>query len=306
MPDPMIVVEVKIGARFQRHAVDRPAEIGAGPDADAETVHQLASYGRWLREAPSVAGWPGVVSLLTHQVAPPIDFTADNIGIYGAVPHIVHWRTVHAALRRLVGNDDAEPLAPAWMFVGLELCRFLEDQKMSSSDLTSTDIAALNVAMEPSRSLPGIFSEVRTEITHRRPGLLNARKTDWNNEPENSRIWGWTYFEGAGKVYLGYGLYLAPAGGELATAEPPMPEVDHAFLSVGSDIAGLALSHDPVPSGWHAMTERFQFVKPLPLVDRERGERLPTFLLRKLAEEAPAIAALHQGFVASAPGAGEG
>src|SRR3954465_13846148 len=119
----------------------------------------------------------------------PSDFQAPNAALYGAVPHRCYWRSLHGTLRKLVGGDEADPAVPAWRFVGQELCRFLEIYDMSSSDLTSIDVAALNVSMPAARHLYGCFDEIGSELLHRYPEQLLARKQNYEYLCQRWVIW---------------------------------------------------------------------------------------------------------------------
>ena len=292
----LVVVENKVHASFQLHAVTPKASAGVVrpkiSDAEAdmnerserEYDHQLVTYGRWLRETRKPAGWPGVLTVLTHASRPPADFVASNDRTYGAVPHLQLWRNLHGILSRTIGPVEDPDGMPAWRFVGLELCKFLEINAMDSSDLSAIEISAINVAMSPLRKTEPVFSEVGAELLQRLRGQFVRKGQDCIADHDQGRVWGWTYLDGPGKLYVGYGLCLAPPSGDLAKAVPPLPEHEHAFVLLGSDEHDLNLGAEGLPDGWSRNSEALYIVRPYPLTERRPQERFPQFLLRLVSD----------------------
>lgn len=302
---PLLVIENKIGAAFQQHArTDDEAEDGENV-REAGHDHQLITYGSWLRDADRPEGWPGVLTVLTHATLAPPDFQESYAHRYGVMPHQYYWRSFHGELHKLVGGDD-HSVTPAWMFVGREICRFLESNNMGSSDLTSVDIATINISMDVSRRWSASFVEIGSELLHRHSEHLIAKGQESSLEPEHSRMWGWTYFSGEGKIYLAYGIYFAPLVGESATAIPPLPNQEHAFVAVGSDVTALKPANFDVPAEWSRVAKDFLVMKPLPLSDRSSGERFPQFLLRLIENEFATIMAFREAYRACLPQAARG
>ncbi|WP_191970231.1 PDDEXK-like family protein [Methylobacterium planeticum] len=299
---PLIVVESKIFAAFQRHLRRTTPETSNEQDDRNLERHQLETYGFWLRDAKKPQGWPGVIAVLTHAAKAPADFVVANSERYGAIPHQVYWRNLHGMLRRVVGSNANDPDVPAWKFVGREICSFLESYEMDSSDLTAVDISAVNVALSPIRKFDAVFTEVGAELLHRHPGLLVARSQSHESAAAASRAWGWTYFDGAKKMYVAYGIYFAPLLGDLAQSEPRLPEPEHAFVAVGSDENPLEFS-DGESIGWHRVGEGYWYLKPFPLSARHFDERFPQFLVRLVEGEFAAIEKIRDAQLAA--GAGE-
>jgi hypothetical protein len=312
---PLIVVENKTWAAFQMHARRGPERGGdgataaaapipeagpadVGPSADAEEgdppavelEHQLVTYGRWLASAPKPEGWPGILAVLTHAAQAPEDFVAGDGTRYGVEPHLIRWRELHARLRRRVGAGVADPQVPAWMFVGRELCTFLETHAMDSSDLTPVEIASVNVALGPLRKLTAVFAEVAADLQQRFPDAFSARDRDSAVEYDNGRAWGWTYFKGK-KFYVAYGVYFSPVSGEFATAEPPLPDHEHAFVALGAEERAIDPGPEGMPPGWVRIGDGWLMVRPFPLSDRRNGERFPQYLCRLVQDAWPEILA---------------
>ncbi len=321
---PLIVVENKTWAAFQMHArrgpergkdgpagaVAEPKEIApvdvgppAGPDKSdppaVEYEHQLVTYGRWLASAQKPEGWPGVLVVLTHAAQAPEDFVAGDGARYGVAPHLIRWRELHARLRRRVGTGPADPQLPAWMFVGRELCTFLETHAMDSSDLTPVEIASVNVALGPLRKLTAVFAEVAADLQQRYPDAFSVRDRDSAVEYDNGRAWGWIYFKGR-KFYVAYGVYFSPVSGELATAEPPLPDHEHAFVALGAEERAIDPGPGGLPPGWVRVGDGWLLVRPFPLSDRRNGERFPQFLGRLVQDVHPEMLAIRDGQEADA------
>jgi len=302
---PIIVIENKTWAAFQMHKRPASGERDGPTDANngrekadakeqpaAEYDHQLVTYGRWLAGTMMPVDWPGVLVVLTHAARAPLDFIASNVSHYSVVPHIIHWRNVHARLRRLVGPNDEQPSVPAWKFVGQELCVLLERYAMDSSDLSSVDISAINVAMSPLRKLEAVFAEIGAEILQHNPHQLIARGQSLEIQHEHSRFWGWTYFQGAGKLYVAYGVYFAPVTGELATTKPALSDQEHAFVAVGCDERTLDPGPNGFPANWVQVGDGWYVLKAIPLGARRIEERFPQFLARLVQEEFETILAI--------------
>ncbi|MDE4914489.1 hypothetical protein PQI07_27885 [Methylobacterium sp. 092160098-2] len=316
---PLIVVENKTWAAFQMHArrvPERGGDQGAGeaaelpeaapvvadPPADAEEgdppaveyEHQLITYGRWLASAPKPEGWPGVLVVLTHAAQAPEDFVAGDGARYGVAPQLIRWRELHARLRRRVGAGAADPQVPAWMFVGRELCTFLETHAMDSSDLTPVEIASVNVALGPLRKLTAVFAEVAADLQQRYPDAFSARDRDSAIDQDNGRAWGWTYFKG-GKFYVAYGVYFSPLSGEFATTEPPLPDHEHAFVALGAEERAIDPGPEGLPAGWVRIGDGWLLVRPFPLSDRRTGERFPQYLCRLVQDAWPEMLGIKDG-----------
>jgi hypothetical protein len=291
---PLIVVENKIGAAFQMHPRP-PKEAEESDEArEVERDHQLITYGAWLRNAPKPEGWPGVLAVLTHTALAPQDFQPSGMSRYGAVPHQCSWRSFHGHLYKLVADD--EPVIPVWKFIGREICNFLESNDMASSDLTSVDIAAMNISMEVGRRGPASFLEVSAELLHRHPDVFVRKGLGNEIFYEHSRMWGWTYFSGRGKIYLGCGIFFAPLVGHPASATPPLPDHEHAFIAVGSDDTGLRMEGFKIPDGWSRLPGDYLIAKPILLSERRSGERFPQFLLRMIENEFATVTVLRDAY----------
>lgn len=320
---PLIVVENKTWAAFQRHArrgpadrggdgredvapetseappVDPTADAGQGDPPTVEYEHQLVTYGRWLASAPKPDGWPGILTVLTHAAQAPEDFVGGDGTRYGVAPHLIRWRELHARLRRRVGAGTADPQIPAWMFVGRELCTFLETHAMDSSDLTPVEIASVNVALGPLRKMSAVFAEAAADLQQLYPDAFSARDRDSAVEFENGRAWGWTYLKGR-KFYVAYGVYFSPLSGEFATAEPPLPDHEHAFVALGAEERAIDPGPAGLPPGWVRIGDGWLLVRPLPLSDRRNGERFPQYLCRLVQEAWPEMLAIRDGQEAGA------
>jgi hypothetical protein len=291
---PFIVIESKIFAQFQKHwQVVEQIDNNATDIINIEYDHQLATYGKWLRDANKLTEWPGVVVLLTHGVSAPDDFIYGNLQGYGAVPQHSTWRDLHANILNMLGPITSPAIEPAWKFIGWELCQFLEDQNMGSMDLTSVEIAALNISMGPSRKAIEAFVEISDELWRRKLGLLQNKKRSTALEVGDSRIWSWIYFDDPQRIYLAFGVYFSPVVGNMTTSIPPLPDQEHAFIAVGSDSSTRS---GTLPEDWHNVAGDQYVVKPIALNCRLTAERFPNFMLRIVEENWEVIEAVKKQY----------
>jgi hypothetical protein len=277
---PVIAVESKVGAAFQYHR-RRLVPSTELNETDAQYDHQLATYGQWLAgSATKPDSWPGVITLLTHRSLAPPNFAPGGEPTFGSVPHQSSWRSLAGRIGSLIRRYDESDAG--WRFVAIELCKFLEDKNMAATDLSSTDISALNLSMERLRDTASMFAEVSSELVHRLPTELNGRRKGSDNDAVSSRVWGWTFFQGTTEVYLGYGLYFPPLFDHFRELDGKVGPHEQAFIAVGSDARAITASLDRVPSNWFGVAENWLFVRPVPLSQRLEGERFPEFLVRSV------------------------
>lgn len=289
--NPLIVIENKLWASFQYHVNLRNEEFNEQENEDVKEKkeiqydHQLVTYGRWLADVPKPKDWPGVLCVLTHASQPPSDFIPANTARYGAVPYLQLWRSLHGEITKTIGLTEFGPDLPAWRFIGQELRSFLEVNSMTSSDLNPIDISSINVSMSPLRKVTSVFSEIGAELLQRFPDKFVRRGQSNIVELENSRVWGWTYFQGPEKMYLAYGIYFSPVVGQMSTAIPPLADQEQAFLVVGSDSHAINIAEDGLPEGWSRLgDETWLVLKPFPLTNRRNEERFPQFVVRLIQE----------------------
>lgn len=277
---PLVAIESKIAARFQSHR-----RLTETPDVDGsseEYDHQLETYGRWLGSQRLPEGWPGVITLLTHVSPAPADFEPTNRKGYGAVPNTYFWRALCARVRETVGPDTHSSEEQPWMFVGRELCRFLEDNDMNATDLEASEIAALNVSMAPARRTTALFAEVGADLARRYPDEVNGRRRGSGYEVEHSRTWGWSFLKGDGDIYLAYGVYFFPFAGHFAELNSAAAPHEQAFIGVGSDKVSLPAEEVLPSTSWIGVAENWLLIHPVALSERLTGERLPEFFLRSI------------------------
>ena len=295
---PFLAVESKINAAFQWHR--KPANADSNSNAALVYQHQLITYGDWLRDDRKACGrnFPGVITLLTHVSPPPDDFTSDNAGIYGAVPHVCYWRQVHARLKQCLSSPSCDDL-PAWVFLAKQLCTFLENQNMASVDLDGRDVAALSLAMEALGQLPAMFAETAKDLCAAH-GELTEKYAKSKVDGAEGLCWGWNYFEDGKDTYLGYGLYFPSVRGSFANAQPPFPEYYQAFIVVGRDNVKLSEGVSAIPEGWCDVSG-WMLVKPLALSDRVNDERLPEYFRRQIKDQWQNILTMQKRFLDAKP-----
>ena len=306
----VLVIENKINAAFQNHSksavqrgTDRGEAIAVNPEQqtalNGERVHQLESYASWLHDADKPDGWPGLIVILTHSVTPPADIMLAIPAKYGVASHVCYWQRVHNRLRRLVGAPDYDEKSSAWVFIGRELCQFLESNSMGSSEFNSTDIAAINVAMVGAQNAYSCFQEVGSNLLKIHNKVLIKKGQGYDTNPESSKVWGWTYFPGPGEIFVGYGFFFPPLVGEMAGSDPELPDQEHAFIAVGSDSTGLSAADGTIPGGWSLVNEGWSTIKPFPLTSKGRGESFAQFFLNLISINMPEIQAIHSAFASS-------
>lgn len=293
---PFVAIENKVWAAFQMH--ERPVLmlktaveddvvdkiIKSDVSSDEKYDNQLVSYGVWLaNEVEKPAGWPGVIVLLTHATPAPADFIGTEPTRYGSTTHLTHWRNIHAQLREIVGENENDAATPFWISIGQEICKFLEQNDMGSSDMNLDDVKSISLAMSPMRKLQAAFAETGAELMHKHQNILTPSKQSSLTQPEHSLTWGWTYIKGPGKFYIAYGINFMPSAGDNASANPALPDWDHVFVAIGSDKTEIRTGEDGFPEGW--IRVGWHVLKPFPLTDRQQEERFPQFLTRLVLAE---------------------
>ena len=295
---PVIVIENKLYSQFQMHrhhpSEGAPQQAGNNIAEEARADNQLLTYGRWIARMKGREDWPGVIALLTHATLPPSDFV-DHSSSYAAIPHLMHWRGIHSYLSETSPNDGHLSDDATWFFLLKELKLILEAHQMDSTDMNSRDIAALNIYMSAGRRFKPAMAEISSDILSRYPGEFTPTGASYEIDEDDSRAWGWTYFQGR-KFYVSYGLYFSPIIGDFQQVSPPLPEFEHAFISVGAEANELKLPGDGLPSGWHVARDGYYVVKPLSLSGMN-GRRFPEFIRDEIAIEMGTMRAI---FTASA------
>ena len=237
---PVLIVENKIAAGFQRHT---------SLDEVKVEQHQLASYGLWLRREADPT-WGGALVLLTHWTPAPDDFLV-SAETYGAKHRsVARW----AELSRRLGTlaRQAEGLTSAWVQLASEFVSFLKELNMDSELAKSQDFAALQVYVASA-------DRVRNSIER----IWDDAKPIWRPVSQQTDIaleittkygcvWKFRYLarQDLRNCYLAVGIRFPELGDHPAYVDPTAGP--YLFAELGSDVENSPLDGLKLPAPWSA------------------------------------------------------
>lgn len=181
---PFAVVEVKVDAELQRHAVS----VGEGEATDVAPFDrdQLTTYGLWIA-AQGHDGWPGAVVFITHGTRAPEGFGAD--GRTGPIETTHKWKAVGDWLADNLDFDDPNDTCGA---LAADLYEFLSEENLMPEFMTAQDLAATSLFLPSAANVRHTFSAVLKEVSRVHPGARSGsvKVDDW---PEANAYIGWFY-----------------------------------------------------------------------------------------------------------------
>lgn len=184
---PFVVVEVKVDAGLQRHAVVSD-DVGAAEPAEGRTLDrdQLTTYARWIA-AQSRDGWPGAVVFITHSTPAPDEFGAD--GYSGPIEMTHRWKAVGDWLDDNLDFDNPDDTCGA---LAADLYEFLSEENLMPEFMTAQDLAATSLFLPSAANVRHTFSAVLKEVSRAHPGARSGSvKVDsWS---EANAYIGWFY-----------------------------------------------------------------------------------------------------------------
>jgi len=237
---PLLIVENKIGSGIGEHEVSQPNNT---PGSQlAETIDQLATYGRWLSVQCQQHPWLGALAFLTHFTAPPAGFNVGDRSSYGVEwQSVCRWRDVWKWLDRSHPSSGGSIMA--WQDLAADLAEFLKEQKMNLESVTFYDISAAEIFIKSAAQFEYTFKQARDSLRRQWPGMAWSKMTrgciqynseggvlrDWMNlnppySPVNCNNW-----------FIAWGFRFPELSGWWKDASPALPQTNYAFVSVGSE-----------------------------------------------------------------------
>ena len=235
---PAVVVEVKLAAGFQSHAIEGPQD---------EARHQLRTYGDWLR-GQADPEWGGALVLLTHWTAPPDDFLR-HPERYGAQrTGVFRWSDLH---RWLVKQVRATwPNDSGWTTLAAEFTAFLKEKGMDSELATNADVAALQIYLSSADRIRNTVELIWNGAQELWRPLCINRDTPLELSTAYGCAWKWRYLarEDLRQSFIAAGVRW-PDIADDATYSDRDGE-PHLFVELGSDEDASPISRLILPKEW--------------------------------------------------------
>lgn len=269
---PAIIIENKIwsGIRVYGPHDNEKAEAddgGENPAQQSQSDHrdQLVTYGRWLSNARAGLEWPGSIVLLTHGTQPPIDFNVTNQALFGAMPHVCRWSTVHAWLKRYC--DTNMPTEAVSKFLAGELVGFLEMKGLTMAPLKYSDVGALGTYLASRQQLILTFQETLAALRATYPNpVADDRSRAYKLDNSGPVVYGWVYLKQdnlPADTFFAWGIRFPQITGWWREFQNQLPEEEHLFCYFGSDSKAFSLNNVPsdnLPAGWLIVDEGKHFL----------------------------------------------
>lgn len=217
--NPLLAIENKI-----------TAPVAATGDGD----NQLSTYGRWIKSSKQ-REFPPIVCFLSHITRPPKDFISGGDKSGGAIPHVVEWGEISAALVDLC--EPSTNVSAEVCMLAAELYSFLGEKDMSREFAGEKEFAAaivyLRAGTQMNHTFDTIFEHLKEIGGHFTSGV-SIHDMSLHFETKDSLIWGWKYLghPTLSGVFFGYGIALEP---NVTFRAADVPTRNSVFLCVGAD-----------------------------------------------------------------------